>query len=308
MAVSIPLSPESFPPSCATIRLFHTLSLSLSLLLLPSTLPSATLSFPFCVHLIILLPLPPPLSLSPSRFCIRVPIAVESLSGLAERRFRRHDNEPRKPSHSLTPFLLSSLSLPLSTSPRLHRFPPPTPMYHHHNQRPSSYVSTRLCICMFLRVYPLRIVRTPTTLPPECKNDVGVASAVRARSTLQTAARFIHLLHILLPGCCTPAQPSLAEGGRCTQPCATPGRMCVLEERDLRCLPAPRPDGNIERIAPRLIGVERKKERKERKREGKKEEEHVSNASRIESRSKFVGDEVENEDAVTRRSWIVAGC
>lgn len=51
-----------FPSLLRNIHLFHTLSLSLSLLL-PSTLPSATLSFPFCVHLIILLPLPPSLSL-----------------------------------------------------------------------------------------------------------------------------------------------------------------------------------------------------------------------------------------------------
>lgn len=210
----------------------------------------------------------------------------------------------------------ATLSHPSSHLPSPSLFPPPrdytdsllppSPVYPPPQSAAASHPpmyprATRIRVSVFLRVYPLRIVRTPTTLPPECKNDVCVASAERARSTLQTAARFIHLLHILLPGCCTPAQPSLAEGGRCTQPCATPGRMCVLEERDLRCLPAPRPDGNIERIAPRLIGVEKKKKKKKEEKErggGKKEEEeYASKIERDRDRSSWVrgGGEVENE-------------
>lgn len=47
-----------------------------------------------------------------------------------------------------------------------------------------------------------------------------------------------------------PRPRSLAEGGRCTQPCATPGRICVLEERD----PVSTLRGNIERIV-RLIAT-----------------------------------------------------
>lgn len=150
MAVSIPLSPESFPPSCATSISF-TPSLSLSpFFFLPLSPLLLFLFHSACTSSSYFLFLPPSLSFSlshtPSRFCIRVPIAVESLSGLAERRFRRHDNEPRKPSHSLTPFLPSSLSLPLSTSPRLHRFsPPPKPRVSTttiSGRLPSSYVST----------------------------------------------------------------------------------------------------------------------------------------------------------------------
>lgn len=168
---------SSLPPAPPSISFTPSLSPSLS------SFPSATLSFPFCLHLIILLPLPPSLSLSlslphtPSRFCIRVPIAVESLSGLAERRFRRHDNEPRKPSHSLTPFLPSSLSLPLSTSPRLHRFSPPC--IHHHNQRPPppilvstcfhASVSAYLCFCVsipYVLYAPLHRLPNARTTPP----------------------------------------------------------------------------------------------------------------------------------------------
>lgn len=223
----------------------------------------------------------------------------------------------------------ATLSHPSSHLPSPSLFPPPrdytdsllppSPVYPPPQSAAASHPpmyprATRIRVSVFLRVYPLRIVRTPTTLPPECKNDVCVASAERARSTLQTAARFIHLLHILLPGCCTPAQPSLAEGGRCTQPCATPGRMCVLEERDLRCLPAPRPDGNIERIAPRLIGVEKKKRKRKRRRREEEEKRRRKNTLR---RSNAIAIEVRGfggvvrsrmRDAVTRRSWIVAGC
>lgn len=177
MAVSIPLSPESFPPSCAAIHLFHTLSFSLSFFLplrysffsiLPAPHhPTSSSSFPLSLSLLH----------TPSRFCIRVPIAVESLSGLAERRFRRHDNEPRKPSHSLTPFLPSSLSLPLSTSPRLHRFSPPC--IHHHNQRPPppilvstcfhASVSVYLCFCVsipYVLYAPLHRLPNARTTPP----------------------------------------------------------------------------------------------------------------------------------------------
>lgn len=51
---------SSLPPAPPSISFTPSLSPSLS------SFPSATLSFPFCLHLIILLPLPPSLSLSPS--------------------------------------------------------------------------------------------------------------------------------------------------------------------------------------------------------------------------------------------------
>lgn len=247
MAVSVPLSPRS-PPNLPSSPLLHNHpSLShprfLHPLPLPSTLPSATLSFPFCVHLVVPLPLPPSLSLThtpTSRFCIRVPIAVESLSGLAERRFRRHDNEPRKPSHSLPPSFLPP------TSPRLHRFSPPLRVSPPRSTAAVSTCYSRLCPCFCACPSLTWLYARLQNLRMQERTSVCVCAQT---STLQTAAaRFIHLLHVLLPGCCTPAQPSLAEGGRCTQPCATPGRMCVLEERDPpRCLTLLAPDGNIER-------------------------------------------------------------
>lgn len=156
MAVSIPLSPESLP---SLLRRHPSLSHPL---FLPLFLPSPPLLFLFhsaCISSSYFLFLLPSLSLSlphtPSRFCIRVPIAVESLSGLAERRFRRHDNEPRKPSHSLTPFLPSSLSLPLSTPPPDYTDSLPRVSTTTISGRllPSSYprAFTRLCprICVF---------------------------------------------------------------------------------------------------------------------------------------------------------------
>lgn len=188
-------------------RLPCTLSLSRVSLVLHSTLSSVTLSFPFCAprrptsssyHSLSLA-----LSLShPLRFCIRVPIAVgerESLSGLLERRFRRHDNEPRKPSHSLTPSLVSSASLSspfylvpttsasyspphLSATPIL--FSRPRPRYHHHNQRPPPIYALclrlapckRVFACLSLMYATVAMVRAccPRTRPPlrECKGNV----------------------------------------------------------------------------------------------------------------------------------------
>lgn len=200
-----------------------------------------------------------PLSLSSFRFCIRVPVAVgerESLSGLVERRFRRHDNEPRKPSHSLTPSPVPppSLSTPFRLSysrppppsipspARLRRFSSLTPLADHHYQPRSLlfHVFFRCVLERRIRVPPrvpvffrtrayarerARLLNAKATLLPAgvsrcwCSRNAAVRvlpypfsllatvrahSRGRVRVTLQTAARFIHL-HILLPGCCTPA-------------------------------------------------------------------------------------------------------
>ena len=159
-SLSHPLFLPLFLPSPPLLFLFHSACTSSSYFLF--LLPSLSLSLPH----------------APSRFCIRVPIAVESLSGLAERRFRRHDNEPRKPSHSLTPFLPSSLSLPLSTPPpdytdSLPRVSTttisgrllPSTCFH-------ASVSAYLCFCvsipyvLYAPLHRLPNARTTTTPPP----------------------------------------------------------------------------------------------------------------------------------------------
>lgn len=283
MAVSIPLSPESFPPSCAAIHLFHTLSFSLSFFLplrysffsiLPAPHhPTSSSSFPLSLS-----PSPtPPLDSAfvcplPSNLCL-----VWQSGGFVV--MTTNPGNPATLSHPSSHLPSPSLFplLPPITPILSPVYPPPQSAAA--SSHPRIHVLSRVCVrvSVFLRVYPLRIVRTPTP-PPECKNDdaaaaAGVASA-RALRLCRLPPRFIHLLHILLPGCCTPAQPgSLAEGGRCTQPCATPGRMCVLEERDLRCLPAPRPPPRWKYRADRAPadrgGKKRKKEGKGRRRKRK---------------------------------------
>lgn len=282
MAVSIPLSPESLP---SLLRRHPSLSHPL---FLPLFLPSPPLLFLFhsaCTSSSYFLFLLPSLSLSlphtPSRFCIRVPIAVESLSGLAERRFRRHDNEPRKPSHSLTPFLPSSLSLPLSTSPRLHRFSPPC--IHHHNQRPPppilvstcfhASVSAYLCFCvsipyvLYAPLHRLPNARTTTPPPPPVLRAPARSGSADCRPGSSTSST----------SCSQAAAPPpnrgvwrRVAGARNPAPRRVECACSRNETYGVYPLLAPLPDGNIERIAPRLIGVG-KKERKKGKEEEEKE-------------------------------------
>lgn len=160
--------------------------------------------------------------------CVCVPVGGgANLCLVWQRRFRRHDDEPRKPSRTLTPPLTLSLAVlfPFALlSPSLSYVcvyycpssAAPTILWPVHRNILSLTHFTNIHVFSF----SLSTLQLRQFLPPAC----GFYARFRARvfalhtsitctprmyicATLQTAARFIHLLGSV-PGCCTLPSPS----------------------------------------------------------------------------------------------------
>lgn len=268
---------SSLPPAPPSISFTPSLSPSLS------SFPSATLSFPFCLHLIILLPLPPSLSLSPSStppldsaFVCPLPsnLCLVWQSG----GFVVMTTNPGNP---------ATLSHPSSHLPSPSLFPPP-PDYTDSFPRVSTTtisgrllpstcfhasVSAYLCFCvsipyvLYAPLHRLPNARTTTPPPPPVLRAPARSGSADCRPGSSTSST----------SCSQAAAPPpnrgvwrRVAGARNPAPRRVECACSRNETYGVYPLLAPLPDGNIERIAPRLIGVG-KKERKKGKEEEEKE-------------------------------------